>query len=69
LLAEFEISVWDFLKATTSDLNSNWKSIYHPKSSIKGRRHLKGLSIEIYLAESDINRLVSLKGRGADIFS
>jgi hypothetical protein len=30
---------------------------------------LKGLSTEIVLAESDINLLVSIKGRGAEIFS
>jgi hypothetical protein len=31
--------------------------------------HLKGLSSEIYLAESSINQYVTLKGGGAKVFS
>jgi hypothetical protein len=30
--------------------------------------HVKGLSSEIYFAESGINRQVTLKGRGAEVF-
>jgi hypothetical protein len=44
LLAELEISVWDLKMA--ANRGSTEIHLSHPKSSIRWRRHLKGLSHE-----------------------